>query len=118
MWPILIAQTFGIVGYLTLPTNKAFKTFGLFRRLIQTLFGLLVFFICTIYLKLCSKFLFIYHLKTNCYIWRLYFYFEFYHQFNLVRWSVLTSSGFSPLQIAVAGDRVVILPTKFNANYH
>jgi hypothetical protein len=42
--------------------------------------------------------------------------FNFYHQLNLV-WG-LTSSGFILLPIAVAGDRTVILPTKFSANYH
>ncbi|MCI47554.1 hypothetical protein A2U01_0068796, partial [Trifolium medium] len=37
---------------------------------------------------------------------------------NLVRRSVLTSSGSNPLPIAVAGDRTVVLPTKSNANHH
>ncbi|CAJ2648242.1 unnamed protein product [Trifolium pratense] len=38
--------------------------------------------------------------------------------FNLVRGSVLASSGSSPLPIAVAGDRTVVLPTKFSVNHH
>ncbi|MCI55965.1 hypothetical protein A2U01_0077216, partial [Trifolium medium] len=37
---------------------------------------------------------------------------------NLVQGSVLVLSGFSPLTIAVAGDRTVILPTKFSVNHH
>ncbi|PNX68459.1 hypothetical protein L195_g063988, partial [Trifolium pratense] len=37
---------------------------------------------------------------------------------NLVQRLVLTSSGFSPLQITIARDRTVILPTKSSANYH
>ncbi|PNX80191.1 F-box/FBD/LRR-repeat protein [Trifolium pratense] len=39
-------------------------------------------------------------------------------KFNLVRGSVLASSGSSPLPIAVAGDRTAVLPTKFSANHH
>jgi hypothetical protein len=42
------------------------------------------------------------------------FFFCFHHQFKLVRRSVLASSGFSPLLIAVLGDQTVILPTKFH----
>ncbi|MCI50386.1 hypothetical protein A2U01_0071630, partial [Trifolium medium] len=42
----------------------------------------------------------------------------FHHQFNLVQGSVLTSSGSSPLPITVAGDRTVVLPTKFSDNHH
>ncbi|MCI52986.1 hypothetical protein A2U01_0074232, partial [Trifolium medium] len=34
---------------------------------------------------------------------------------NLVRKSVLTSSDFSPLSIAIAGDRIVVLLIKFSA---
>ncbi|MCI59046.1 hypothetical protein A2U01_0080301, partial [Trifolium medium] len=38
---------------------------------------------------------------------------------NLVRGViVLTSSGFSPLSIAVVEDRTVILPTKSSANLY
>ncbi|MCH86136.1 hypothetical protein A2U01_0006990, partial [Trifolium medium] len=37
---------------------------------------------------------------------------------NLVRGSVLTSSGFSPLPIAVAGDRTMVLLIKSNINHH
>ncbi|MCI96128.1 hypothetical protein A2U01_0117428, partial [Trifolium medium] len=37
---------------------------------------------------------------------------------NLVRGSVLASSGSSPLPIAVAGYRTVVLPTKSSANHH
>ncbi|PNX70872.1 hypothetical protein L195_g057828, partial [Trifolium pratense] len=36
----------------------------------------------------------------------------------LSRSSVLASSGFSPLPIAVAGDRTVVLPTKFSVIHH
>jgi hypothetical protein len=36
-------------------------------------------------------------------------FFYFYHQLNLVRGSVLTSSGSISLLIAVAGDRTVVL---------
>jgi hypothetical protein len=45
-------------------------------------------------------------------------FFGFHHQFNLVRGSVLVSSGFSPLPIAVAGDRTVVLSTKFSVNHN
>jgi hypothetical protein len=38
----------------------------------------------------------------------------FHHQFNLVQGSVLVSNGFSPLPIAVAGDRTVIIPEPTN----
>ncbi|MCI72693.1 hypothetical protein A2U01_0093957, partial [Trifolium medium] len=37
---------------------------------------------------------------------------------NLIRESVLTSSDFSSLSVAVAEDRTVILPTKSSANHH
>jgi hypothetical protein len=35
-------------------------------------------------------------------------FFGFYHQFNLVQGSVLASSGFNPIPIAVAEDRTVV----------
>ncbi|MCI70327.1 hypothetical protein A2U01_0091590 [Trifolium medium] len=37
---------------------------------------------------------------------------------NLVRGSILASSGSSPLPIAVAGDQTVIIPTKSSTNHH
>jgi hypothetical protein len=46
------------------------------------------------------------------------FFFCFHHQLNVVRGSVLTSSGSRPLPIAVAEDRTAVLPTKFNVNHH
>ncbi|MCI83416.1 hypothetical protein A2U01_0104692, partial [Trifolium medium] len=37
---------------------------------------------------------------------------------NLIRESVLTSSGFSPLPVAVAEVLTVIISTKSSANHH
>src|SRR4051812_11658285 len=44
------------------------------------------------------------------------FFLALYHRFSPVRGRVLTSSGSIPLPITVAGDRIVVLPTKSSAN--
>jgi hypothetical protein len=46
------------------------------------------------------------------------FLFCFHYQLNLVWESILTSSGSSPLPIAVWGDRTMVLLIKFSANHY
>jgi hypothetical protein len=60
----------------------------------------------------------------NCKCWTFnvllckdFFFLFLHHQFNLIWGSVLASSDFSLLPIAVVGDRTVVITTKFSANH-
>jgi uncharacterized membrane protein (GlpM family) len=64
--------------------------------------------------NLCIYFL----IKNGNYLSFLFFIFCFHHQFNLV-WKVSSAiKWFQPTSIAIMGDEIVVLPTKFNVNHH